>query len=214
MKKKKKDNYLLELTSRRKIYHFISKHPGTYLREISREIKVAKSTVDYHLHHLKKLNLISIQSKGRYTRYYVKQEIGRHAKNSLNVLRKQTALHIALILSMRHVRTRIQISRELEKSPSAVTYHLKKLVEADVVVKFKENKLVKYRLKDEKSTDKLLIQHREGLLDELVVTFYDYYLMWSKYKWFKLIIGFLNDKNNAKMHDEFFYQLFPHPYYG
>lgn len=212
--KKKKDDYLLELSSRRKIYHFILKHPGTYLREISREIKVAKSTVDYHLRSLKKLDLINAKTVGRYTRYYVKQEIGRHAKNSLNILRKQTALHIALILSMRHVCTRIQFSKELEKSPSTVTYHLKKLIEADVVRKFKDNNKIKYRLKDEKSTDKLLIQYREGLLDELVVTFYDYYLMWSKYKWFKLMIKFLNDKNNAKMHDEFFYELFPHPYYG
>ena len=207
-------NYILELEPRRKIYHFILKHPGTYLREMSREIKVTKSTTDYHLHHLKKLGLINSKTKGRYSRYYVTQKVSRNAKVSLNALRSKTALHIALILSLRHVRTRRQFSEELEKSQSTVSYHLNKLIEVDVVEKFHEDKLVKYKLKNEKETDKLLIQYKEGLLDEIVVLFYDYYEMWSKIKWIKLFIKFLNDKDKAKMHDEFFNEMFPHPYWG
>ena len=212
MKKTKKKDHFLELEARRKIYHFILNHPGTYLREISREIKVPKSTTDYHLHHLKKLDLINIKSEDRYTRYYVSQKIGRHAKNSLNALRKRTALHMVLILSLYHVRTRKQFSQELEKSQSTVSFHLKKLIEADVVEKFYEDNLVKYRLKNEKETDKLLIQYKEGLLDEIVVTFYDYYEIWYKIKWVKMVFKFLDNNHEKTM--QFFYDMFPHPYWG
>lgn len=212
--KKKGNNYLLELASRRKIYNFILNHPGTYLREISREIKTPKSTVDYHLHYLKQLDLINIKTGGRYKRYYIKEEVGRFEEQSLNVLRKKTALHIALILSFRHVRTRRQLSEELEKAQSTVSFHLNQLIKADVVEKFKEDKLVKYRLRDEKWTDKLLIQYKEGLLDELVVTFYDYYLYWKREKWLRLAIKFLYDREKIKVDYDFIWEIFPHPYWG
>ena len=209
---KKKKDYFLDLASRRKIYHFISKHPGTYLREISREVKIPKSTIDYHLHYFKKLDIISSKSKGRYTRYYVKEDLGRQAKETLSALRNKTALHIALILSFWHVGTRKQLSDELEKSLSTVSFHLNKLIEADVVEKFKDGKFIKYKLKDERSTDKLLIQYQEGLLDELVVIFYDYYERWYKIKWLKICIKYFDANHEKTM--EFLWDMFPHPYWG
>jgi predicted transcriptional regulator len=211
---KKIQKNILQLEPRRKIYNFILNHPGVYFREISRELKIPKSTLEYHLRYLKKNELILARKSGVYTRYFVSQEIGRNEKRAFSVLRTKTALHLVLVLSMRHVRTRTELSRELEKSPSAVLYHLDKLIEAEVVEKFKENNKIKYRLKDEKETDKLLIKHREGLLDELVVTFYDYYLYWKKSNWLKLVIKFLNDKEKEKMHDDILWEIFPHPYWG
>ena len=115
---------------------------------------------------------------------------------------------------MRHVRTRRQLSEELEKSQSTVSYHMDKLIEVDLVEKFSENNLIKYRLKNEKETDKLLIKHKDGLLDEVVVTFYDYYLTWKKTWWLRKITKFLNNKDNEKMHDDFLWEMFPHPYWG
>jgi predicted transcriptional regulator len=211
MRKKKKD-YILNLVSRRKIYHFILKHPGTYLREISRELKIPISTIDYHLHYLMKEEVINTRSQGRFIRYYIKEELGRKQKEALSALRDKTALHIALILSLYHVQTRKQFSKELEKSQSTVTYHLKNLIKADVVEKFHKDNLVKYKLKNEKETDKLLIQYKEGLLDEIVVLFYDYYNAWNTVKWVKLVVKFL--ENNHEETLEFLYYMFPHPYWG
>ncbi|MCK4365591.1 MAG: ArsR family transcriptional regulator [Thermoplasmatales archaeon] len=184
------------------------------MREISREIKVPKSTIEYHLRYLKKIELILARESGAYTRYFVAQKIGLKHKKALGILRKKTALHIVLILSFRHVRTRKQFSEELEKTQSTVSYHLNKLIEVDVVEKFKDKLLVKYRLKDEKEIDKLLIRYKDGLLDDLVVAFYDYYLTWKKTRWLKLILKFLNDKDKEKMHDDFLWEMFPHPYWG
>ena len=211
MRKRTKD-YVLDLLSRRKIYHFILKHPGTYLREISRELKIPISTIVYHLHYLKKADLINTRSQGRYIRYYIKEELGRQSKEALSALRNKTALHIALILSLYHVQTRRQFSQELEKSQSTVSYHLKNLIKADVVEKFHDDKLVKYKLKNEKETDKLLIQYKEGLLDEIVVLFYDYYNAWSSVEWVRLVFKFL--ENNHEKTIEFLNYIFPHPYWG
>ena len=205
---------ILQLEPRRKIYSFILNHPGVHFREISREMKIPRSTLDYHLHYLKKNELILVRKSGLYTRYFVSQTIGRDEKKAFSVLRKKTALHIVLVLSMRHVLSRAELSKELEISMSNVSYHLKKLIQAGIVEKFKENKIIKYRLKDEKETDKLLIKHREGLLDELVVTFYDYYLYWEREKWLRMAIKFLYDGEKVKMHYDFIWEIFPHPYWG
>ena len=50
----KKDG-IIKLKTRKLIYNYISNHPGLYFRELSRELKIPKSTLDYHLTFLKKL---------------------------------------------------------------------------------------------------------------------------------------------------------------
>jgi DNA-binding transcriptional ArsR family regulator len=155
-----------------------------------------------------------VKKSGVYSRYFVSQTIGRNEKKAFSVLRNKISLHIVLVLSMRHVLSREELSKELEKPLSTLSYHLKKLIDADIVEKFKENKIIKYRLENEKETDKLLIKNREGLLDELVVTFYDYYLYWEREKWLRMAIKFLYDREKVKMDYDFIWEIFPHPYWG
>ena len=51
---------ILKLESRKLIYNYILEHPGLHFRELSRELKIPKSTLEYHLSYLKKLELIKI----------------------------------------------------------------------------------------------------------------------------------------------------------
>jgi DNA-binding transcriptional ArsR family regulator len=97
---------------------------------------------------------------------------------------------------------------ELEKSSSTVLYHLNKLIDADIVEKFKEKNENKYQLKNEKETDKLLIKHKEGLLDDLVVAFYDLLIVSEKNMWIRPVVKFLRDN------EDFLWEIFPHPYWG
>ena len=66
-------------------------------REISRELKVPKSTMEYHLRYLKKQELIVTKKVGRYIRYYALQKISRKDEAALSILRNKNPLHIALI---------------------------------------------------------------------------------------------------------------------
>lgn len=94
-----KKDHILKLEVRRAIYNFILKYPGVYLSEISREMKVSKNNIAYHLHYLKKRDLIVEKSVDRYTRYYAARKIGREHIKAINILRIKTSLHIVLFLS-------------------------------------------------------------------------------------------------------------------
>ncbi|MCK4365586.1 MAG: winged helix-turn-helix transcriptional regulator [Thermoplasmatales archaeon] len=168
--------------------------------------------MEYHLRYLKRIELILARKSGAYTRYFITQNIGKEEKQALSILRKKTSLHIALILSMRHVRTRTQLCEELEKSASTVSYHLNKLIEVDIVQRYYDNNKVKYTLWDEATIDKLLIKHKEGLLDDFVVAFYEALNPAGKNTWIRSMLKLL--KKNDEFISEIFSEMFPHPYWG
>ena len=93
----KKDG-IIKLKTRKMIYNYILDHPGLHFRELSRELKIPKSTLDYHLSILKKLELINVKSNGRYNRYYAMKQVGRIDKEILNVLRQEVPLKIVILL--------------------------------------------------------------------------------------------------------------------
>jgi len=89
---------IIKLKTRKSIYNYIVKHPGLHFRELSRELKIPKSTLDYHLTFLKKLELIKVKSNGRYNRYYAMNKVDRRDKELLNVLRQDVPLKLVIHL--------------------------------------------------------------------------------------------------------------------
>lgn len=89
---------IIKLKTRMLIYNYILKHPGLHFRELSRELKIPKSTLDYHLTFLKKLELIKIKSNGRYSRYYAMKQVDRRDKELINVLRQEVPLKLVIHL--------------------------------------------------------------------------------------------------------------------
>ena len=53
---------LLKLKIRRQIYQFILKYPGFHFSEISRKLKIPKTTLNYHLSYLEKYGFIVVKS--------------------------------------------------------------------------------------------------------------------------------------------------------
>jgi len=206
-------NYFLELESRRKIYQFILKHPGVYLREISRELKVPKSTIDYHLRYLKKRDFIIAKSEDKYTRYYVLQNVSREHKKALSIIRKKTPRHIILFLSFYHISTRKELCYDLEKSASTISFHLNKLIEMGIVEKFQENNMVKYRLKDERATDKILFHFKKSYLDDIATFFFNYVERKFADRSFYQLICLVGTAEPGQL-EKNFYEIFPHPYHA
>ncbi len=207
----KKKNPILELEIRRVIYNFILKHPGVYLREISREIKIPKTTLKYHLGFIEKYELILSKKDGEYLRYYVTKKVGRNEKEILTLLRKKTNLHIVLYLTTFHLSTRNEISKDIDKSPSTIYSSLETLIKPGIVESVKDKKFIKYRLKIEKEIDKILIKYRYSLLDKWVVFLFDY-LDWVKSD--KIAFRFLS--KYAKKEEYFINlieEIFPNPYH-
>lgn len=228
-------NKLYELEPRQRIFNYIKKNPGLHLRELSRKINIPKTTLRYHLRFLKKQNLIAVKSEGVYRRIHVIDKLGTRDREILNLLRQEVPCKILLYLSSLIICSQIELSKELDKSPTTIEFHLKKLVDMDIIkpttiengfiCRRKDSSYIRgrspvkseiiYRLKDH---DTYLVIHR--LLVKYGASFPDQ----------KTIAIIINDNKTVDMSKDLpkiinhfnlgiketldaLYEIFPHPYH-
>ena len=87
----------------------------------------------------------------------------------------------------------------LHKHPTTLDFHLKKLIDADIIEVIKEGKALKYRIKDQDRIFWLLLKYNEDFSDQSV----DMFLMWTRY---------FSPQTMGKLVDRF-YDMLPHPYH-
>ena len=190
---------LLALKTRRQIYNFVLKNPGLHLREISRRIKIPKSTLTYHIKYLKKQDLIKEKLESGYKRIYIKDKIGTHDREILNLLRQEVPFKIFLYMIFSISWSQIELAKELELHPATVNYHLKKMIDMGIIEEapgrdghvypyknpktYMERKPVGreifYRRKNQEiinETYRILITHKHSMLDEKLIDSYIDYL--------------------------------------
>ena len=127
------EDTLLFVKKRRDIYNYIKKNPGSHQREISRKLDVPYSTLYYHLNYLKKQDLISEKQNNGYARYYVKNIVGRVDKEILDLLRQKIPRSILVFLLYSYVSTEKHLSENLDRHPTTIKHHLKKLLDLDII---------------------------------------------------------------------------------
>jgi len=150
-----------ELKNRKKIYHLIKKNPGINLTDISKITKLSIQLIDYHASHLEKFNLIEIDRKIGFRRYYPKDKIGAKEKQYLSVLRREIPLKIVLYLIENPYSHHRKILDNFEISASALTYHLNKLIKNEIIVfTKKEGEHGTYSVKDKNEIIKFLISYK------------------------------------------------------
>lgn len=173
-----KENKILELEKRRQIYNLIVKYPGLHIREISRKINIPFTTSRHHLNYLEKHDFIITKKDGRHYRFYAKYKIDRRDKKIIDILRKKTPREMVLLLLAFVECSQTEISQNLEKHPSTISFHLKKMQDMDIVEKAEVNKGKIYK-------EKLPIIKREIVTNETIFMLKDpyrvYYLL-MKYK--------------------------------
>jgi len=194
-----KKREILELESRGKLYNLILKYPGLHFRKISRELNIPPTTLKYHLDYLRRGKLITQKREGKYLRYYVSDKESVEDKQILDVLRKDSARKIVVFLLTNPNSTRVKISRRLNKRPSTITFHLKKLLELGVIERGGCGKNIQYSLKNYGHMYNLLINYRNNLFDENIKSD----LIWSD-KWVKRTVDTVLDD---------LWDIFPHPYH-
>jgi len=87
----------LELENRRKIYLFVERNPGVYMREIQRGLSMPTGLLEYHLSYLVKGGLLSIYPDGRKRRYYSTKTVSAPDKHMLAVLRQRMPRRILIL---------------------------------------------------------------------------------------------------------------------
>jgi DNA-binding transcriptional ArsR family regulator len=166
----------LELDTRRRIYQFLQKFPGAHMREIGREAAIPMGTLEYHLHYLVKANLLTTRQDARYTRYFPTGELSRQDKDVLALLRQKVPRQIAAHLLLAPGSSHGQLLTKFALSPSTLSFHLKKLVTAGIVSQDKQGRENLYRVVDVEGVARVLIQHKESFLDDVIDRFADVWL--------------------------------------
>ena len=124
---------ILEFDKRRNIYQLILKNPGLHERKISRELNIPRSTLKYHLHFLKKRDLLVSHSTNQYNSFFIKGKVGRYDKKFISLFQKGSYRSIIMFMLFRVNTTISEIAIELEKHPNTINSHIKKLINNDII---------------------------------------------------------------------------------
>ncbi|MFX1294319.1 MAG: winged helix-turn-helix transcriptional regulator [Promethearchaeota archaeon] len=125
----------LNQPTRQKIYQLIEENEGIHLREICRRLEKEMGCIQYHLHILENANLISSMKDGRYKRFFVNYRDIPEERVLIALLKRETTAKV-LILIYKHNGDGIShsaIAKQLKSTSQAVTWHIHKLDNANII---------------------------------------------------------------------------------
>lgn len=126
---------ILQLEVRKNIFNFLNKNPGIHLRELSRQMKIPKTTLKHHLKYLSNQGIITSKTEVRFKRYYVTNKFGKKEKEILTLLRQEVPHNILLYMTFFIVCSEKELSKALDKNPATIDFHLKKLKDLGIIKK-------------------------------------------------------------------------------
>jgi predicted transcriptional regulator len=161
----------LDLETRRELYELITKFPGLHFREILRRLDISSGNLNYQLSYMMKQDMIVTIADGNLKRYYIIGKVKGKEKRILACLRNETARGLVLYLLLNPDSQFNELAQKFDLAPSKLAYHLKKLVEKDIIEKRKEGRITRYKAKDEDAIANVLITFRPSFLDSIVESF-------------------------------------------
>ncbi len=163
-----KNKKILELENRRKIYELVKEYSGCHFRELERKSNISIGILKYHLNFLSKHELIKQEKYGQKIRYFPKYFQSENTK-LLSLLRQDKVRKIILFLLINKNPNHEDIVKFIQAPPSTVSWHIKKLLQENIISQKKEGRKTRYHLIiDEEEIKKLLILYKESFLDSLV----------------------------------------------
>lgn len=167
---------VLELENRRKIYQLISKYPGMYMREIEKELGLAVGVLDYHLSYLVKNEILSIEREGNKIRYFIRKDVSYGDKATIALLRQKTPRRIVVHLMLNPGVNFKDVLEQFKMSKSTLSFHMKKLTEANIVNATKEGRETFYEVIDQETIARIILTYKASFLDSVVDRFADIWL--------------------------------------
>lgn len=124
----------LDLESRRTIYELVRSRPGTYMREMERELGMQVGMLTYHLRVLTEAGMIRAEQEGNHIRYFPVDGFILNDRKALSHLRNRTSRAILIHVLDRGSVGFNDLLGPVGVSKSTLSYHLKRLAAAGLVV--------------------------------------------------------------------------------
>lgn len=175
------------LNTRQRILKRIETNPGTYLRELERELGIPLSTLNYHLRFLEKNGLVTTLVEGGRKAFFVRKDVVRKRgqivsesdKRIMALARQTIPLRILLFLLDSDDVSLGDISSEVGASSSRISYHLKKMSRCGIVRREGSSHSGLYVLVDKKRIALLLLQYNS--LRDRIDNFADVWMKLSRF---------------------------------
>lgn len=161
----------LDLETRREIFELISNFPGLHFREILRRMSISSGNLNYQLNYMIKHEILVTIQDGNLKRYYCVGKVKSKEKKILACLRNETARGLVLFLLLNPKSQFNEIVNNFDLAPSKLAYHLKKLLEKEIIEKERKGRTMVYRVTDEEAIANVLISYRPSFIDGVVESF-------------------------------------------
>lgn len=139
------------------------------MRELQRHMGLALGTLEYHLTQLEKGELVVTREAGRFKAYFPNGHLDRRDRDVLYYLRQGMPRTILLELAEEPGITFQTLAARLPISPSTVSFHLKKLRKAALVIDVEPGRGL--ACSDPERVRKLILQYRATFVDDVVDRF-------------------------------------------
>lgn len=169
-------NQLLELGNRRRIYDFLRDVPGIHLRGLQRSLDMPIGTLEYHLYQMERQGLLVTRSDGRFKAYFTNDGLDRRDRDYLYYLRQEMPRRISLEVADAPGITFRVLASHLPISPSTLSFHLKKLLRAEILAEALQGREKTYACTEAERVRTLVVKFRATFLDEAVDRFADAWL--------------------------------------
>lgn len=189
MEKKKN---VLDYSIRKNIYNIVLKNPGLHLREIDRKTNISFGALRYHINYLQKKGLIKKLSDEGFTRYYITNKVGNGDKKFIRIFRHKTLCKIICIFLFYEWKSIIykkdllilpiagywsdnnKTKVYILKHRTTLDYHLKKLVENNILVTVQYNGKTGYKIVNYEEIWDFLIRFKDAMSNEFIDQFLYY----------------------------------------
>ena len=165
------DEDVLELENRRRIYQLLLKYPGMYLREMEKELGLAVGVLEYNLSYLEKKEILMVEREGNRKRYFVREGFSWGDKATVGLLRQEIPRRIVVFLMLNENASFQDVLAQFNISKSTLSFHMKKLTDANIVGSEKDGRATNYRVLDPENTARVILTYKASFLDAVVDRF-------------------------------------------
>ncbi|MCG7840529.1 MAG: helix-turn-helix domain-containing protein [Methanomassiliicoccales archaeon] len=123
----------LDLESRRRIFELIRSRPGTYMREMERELDMQVGMLTYHLRVLTDAGMVRTEEEGNHQRYFPSEGFVLADRKILSDLRNRSTRAILMHALDRDSINFSDLLILVGVSKSTLSYHIKRLAAAGLI---------------------------------------------------------------------------------
>jgi len=168
--------YLVPSTGdlRRDIYNYIYKNPGIRYRELTRIAGITNGVLSYHLGMLEKNGEIRVerQSNNRVTRCFI-INIPKKDSDIIGYFRSKVIRSIVFFVLQNEFCTFNEIVDHVDKAPSTIFWHIKRLREAGILSTNFRNDCFIYSITDKLTVNRVLLEYEESFTDHIIENYTD-----------------------------------------